>query len=794
MAFRVIGTLLLLQLLTHIGCDGVVGSPRVRDACGVCGGDNSTCHLVSGIFTEPHLREGYQLVLQIPAGACSIRIEEVVPTRNYLALRAGNKEFIVNGAWNIDNSGQYQGAGATFMYRRQTDTQGETLAATGPITEPVDIFLLYRQMNRGIKYEYVIKRNASLSSVLPRLPNDLQSLPPAPPPALPALPQLPARPSVVPRPTGHRNAVPAPGVARPPHTAPRLPATPAGAGSSGPAPSPFHAATPPHQPGRRRGPGTATGHRRGHRTGRRRGRVHRPGLPQQTAPARPAPRPGSEPARARPAAGPGTHRRRRRRRRRSRFQWVVPGYSECSKSCGGGTRVPEVVCVRRKKKQLAPDSKCNPRRRPRTRPVLCNTAPCPVRSVGTGDRWWSRTAVWRANEWSACSSSCGAGHQTRTFLCVRAGQPVEVTECVGRPTEPETQPCNSGPCRPELRWHVGRWSACSVSCGWGTRTRSVTCTDQLAGCPESERPRDTAPCRRADCPPTEEPGGPGQGGPPPPAGWMVTDWTQQCSVECGQGVQSRGVACGGDPGRCDLSQRPSDTRPCKTDRGCAGTWFTGPWSQCSRECGVGGEATRTVLCVRQSAGQFSVTADLSCAGSPRPAAQQPCGAGPERRCPPRWFTAEWAECSVTCGSGQQRRVVACVGADGRLAAGCPDGERPEERRPCQQAECPGAAFTTEPAPTPPSRPESPAAEPPSQPRLTPVLGPEYHTVEGSDTEVQLGSEDGPLGGHGTGLSGGDRSDSCTDSLSHCSLVRRARLCQTSFYATSCCASCRHQRR
>ncbi|XP_043221639.1 thrombospondin type-1 domain-containing protein 4-like [Amphibalanus amphitrite] len=214
----------------HIGCDGVVGSPRVRDACGVCGGDNSTCHLVSGIFTEPHLREGYQLVLQIPAGACSIRIEEVVPTRNYLALRAGNKEFIVNGAWNIDNSGQYQGAGATFMYRRQTDTQGETLAATGPITEPVDIFLLYRQMNRGIKYEYVIKRNASLSSVLPRLPNDLQSLPPAPPPALPALPQLPARPSVVPRPTGHRNAVPAPGVARPPHTAPRLPATPAGAG------------------------------------------------------------------------------------------------------------------------------------------------------------------------------------------------------------------------------------------------------------------------------------------------------------------------------------------------------------------------------------------------------------------------------------------------------------------------------------------------------------------------------------------------------------------------------------
>ena len=29
--------------------------------------------------------------------------------------------------------------------------------------------LLYRQTNRGIKYEYAIKRNASLTSVLPRL-------------------------------------------------------------------------------------------------------------------------------------------------------------------------------------------------------------------------------------------------------------------------------------------------------------------------------------------------------------------------------------------------------------------------------------------------------------------------------------------------------------------------------------------------------------------------------------------------------------------------------------------------
>ena len=62
----------------------MVGSPRVLDACGVCGGDNSTCQIISGLFTEAHLREGYRLVVQIPAGACSILIEELVPTSNYL--------------------------------------------------------------------------------------------------------------------------------------------------------------------------------------------------------------------------------------------------------------------------------------------------------------------------------------------------------------------------------------------------------------------------------------------------------------------------------------------------------------------------------------------------------------------------------------------------------------------------------------------------------------------------------------------------------------------------------------
>jgi hypothetical protein len=67
-----------------VGCDGVVGSAKLVDACGVCGGDNGTCRVVSGLFTRPQLPVGYNLIAQIPRGACNISISELKQSRNYL--------------------------------------------------------------------------------------------------------------------------------------------------------------------------------------------------------------------------------------------------------------------------------------------------------------------------------------------------------------------------------------------------------------------------------------------------------------------------------------------------------------------------------------------------------------------------------------------------------------------------------------------------------------------------------------------------------------------------------------
>ncbi|KAG8227018.1 hypothetical protein J437_LFUL000324 [Ladona fulva] len=71
-------------IILHVGCDGVIGSEKKIDACGLCGGDNSTCRLVSGLFTRPQLPVGYNLIAQIPRGACNINITELKQSRNYL--------------------------------------------------------------------------------------------------------------------------------------------------------------------------------------------------------------------------------------------------------------------------------------------------------------------------------------------------------------------------------------------------------------------------------------------------------------------------------------------------------------------------------------------------------------------------------------------------------------------------------------------------------------------------------------------------------------------------------------
>lgn len=71
-------------ILQSIGCDDYLGSDKVIDKCGICGGDNTACKVVSGVFKHTLTNLGYHKIVEIPEGATKINITEMSKSNNYL--------------------------------------------------------------------------------------------------------------------------------------------------------------------------------------------------------------------------------------------------------------------------------------------------------------------------------------------------------------------------------------------------------------------------------------------------------------------------------------------------------------------------------------------------------------------------------------------------------------------------------------------------------------------------------------------------------------------------------------
>ncbi|CAK6431941.1 unnamed protein product [Pipistrellus nathusii] len=336
-------------------------------------------------------------------------------------------------------------------------------------------------------------------------------------------------------------------------------------------------------------------------------------------------------------------------------RWSHGSWSDCSAECGGGHQTRPVFCTI--DNEVYPDHLCQHQPRPAGRRP-CSPHACP------------RTQRWKTGPWTPCSASCGGGSQSRSVYCVwpdgAGGQEaVEEAQCAGLPGKPAaTQACRLQRC---AAWRAGPWGECSVSCGSGTRRRSVTCRAEegsllpAAACSPEAQPPLTEPCVRGDCPRRGD------------QAWHVGAWSP-CSQSCGWGTRRRQVACAlGPPGHCEslrlrrpAEEEPCSPQPCPPPPDSRDQWWA-PWEQPSAPGNPRGEQGPPLPAPTPAS---ALQQPLWAASGP-----QDCRLGPHGCCPdghsaslgPQWQGCPGASC-------QQGRYGCCPDgvsvAEGPHHAGC----------------------------------------------------------------------------------------------------------------------------
>ncbi|XP_062418980.1 A disintegrin and metalloproteinase with thrombospondin motifs 20-like [Pungitius pungitius] len=386
--------------------------------------------------------------------------------------------------------------------------------------------------------------------------------------------------------------------------------------------------------------------------------------------------------------------------------WQYGAWSQCSKTCGRGSRTRESYCMNNRGRRLV-DSECGEYQRLVTE--ACGEQPCPK---------------WTGSEWSECPVTCGKGTRHRQVSCSTGAGQEKLSEHL---CDPSSKPASVGGCElPDCAsWQVGVWGTCAVTCGHGYQMRAVRCVSGQYGdtvddreCNAAARPRDSQDCETPACPWAS----PVQSTARPDnfarivTQWRYGSWTA-CSVSCGKGTRERYVSCrdarGGvaDESHCTHLPRPPESSACFSP---CGQWRAGEWSPCSVTCGVG-RATRQVVCsnyhqpVERSFcdPDEQIATEQECTAAPCPSVysrrrsdEQPYGYPQDPGRHPghsswnvpsadnQWRTGPWGACSSTCAGGFQRRVVVCQDADGRSNSYCDERVKPDESKRCDSGPCP----------------------------------------------------------------------------------------------------------
>ena len=282
----------------------------------------------------------------------------------------------------------------------------------------------------------------------------------------------------------------------------------------------------------------------------------------------------------------------------------------CSELCDGGIRNRKVTC-QTSDGNIVLDSWClNNSGKPKESET-CNTQVC---------------GEWRYGPWSECDKKCiidgVSGIRKRIINC-------PTNDCVGDIPTDTSETCNNFVCG---SYNIGDWGSCSVPCGPGTQTRTVTC--EGGPCIEEE-PSSQQSCNTEEC-----------------GIWEDSPWTG-CSNVCkadGADTPTRTRAaptCSKGEGMCPQSYDKPLVEDCN-DIVC-GSWSDNDWGECSEICG-GGNQERIVDC-RDSNG--NVLDNNMCTHIlPKPLSFRDCNTNIVCS---DWDLGSWGECSKPCNTGSRKR-------------------------------------------------------------------------------------------------------------------------------------------
>uniref|UniRef100_A0A3Q2WFH6 ADAM metallopeptidase with thrombospondin type 1 motif, 16 n=1 Tax=Haplochromis burtoni TaxID=8153 RepID=A0A3Q2WFH6_HAPBU len=466
-------------LCERVGCDRVLGSTAVPDACGVCKGDNSTCKIYKGQYTKQHFTNQYYAVITIPAGARSIRVIELNSSTSYLAVRDTHRRYYLNGHWTVDWPGRHPIAGAIFEYKRPYN-RPESLISAGPTNETL---VLLQGWNPGVHWEYTLKK-ADEKLMKNRIKHNYTwAIIRSQCSATCAGGQMNTKSAC------YKDLKVQVNVS---YCNPR----------SRPATGLMPCNTQPCPPSWSVGEWGVCSRSCG--GGEQTRQVQCVQRTSQTdvdtlADSR--------------CAQPSPVRKQTCNTHSCPPVWTTGSWSQCSRKCGNGLKKRTVLCVSSNPGAQAhtlPNSKCAGLPKP------AGQDSCFIRRCQK-----QRKVQWFVSTWQECSVTCGRGYQARFIKCAEkdtAGKYRELApkKChhVPKPIVELQKPCILAECPvphppPRPEWRSSPWSQCTVTCGGGVQARAVQCLAEekpSTGCAVHLKPAVSQACNTNFCPQPEKKG------------------------------------------------------------------------------------------------------------------------------------------------------------------------------------------------------------------------------------------------------------------------------------------------